>query len=386
MAKIDPNSAKDVIIFDYDLINTDPLSGLSNEQVETRLTSFGKNEIPEQKSNPYLKFMGYFTGPIAYLLELAAILSAVLAVKENNDHWIDFGILVFILIANACIGFFEEAKAESALDALKNTLALNTRCWRNGKLVTVEAALLVPGDIIALRLGDIVPADCKLLGIGVTGEQTDADLHIDQSALTGESLPVRKGKYDIAYSSSIVKQGQMLAVVTKTGINTYIGQAANLISITNDVGHFQKVIEAIGNFLVAITLVIVTIVFIVEITKNGKNFLDALSVIVVLTIAAIPVGLPTVMAVTMAVGANQLAKKQVIVKRLNAIEELASVPILCSDKTGTLTMNKLSFDKPHLEINPITQELFTENELLLNSFFASEPVKHFSNIRVPTIP
>ena len=323
--------------------------------------------------------MSYFGGPISYLLEISAILSAVLA-RTDPDHWIDFGILVFILIANACIGFFEEAKAESALDALKNTLALNTRAWRNGKLVTVEANLLVPGDVIALRLGDIVPADCRLLGIGVTGEITEGALQIDQSALTGESLPVAKGKGAIAYSSSTVKQGQMLGVVTKTGIHTYIGRAANLISITTEEGHFQKIIKVIGDFLVVITLVMVGIVFVDEIVRKKTDVLDALSKVVVLTIAAIPVGLPTVMSVTMAVGASQLAKKQVIVKRLTAIEELASVAVLCSDKTGTLTLNRLTFDKPFLTNKGNTSTDFvgtgipyTDEDLLLNSFMSSEP-------------
>jgi H+-transporting ATPase len=137
----------------------------------------------------------------------------------------------------------------------------------------------VPGDIIALRLGDIVPADCRLLGIGVTGEETDGDLHIDQSGLTGESLPVTKGKGQIAYSSSIVKQGAMLGVVTKTGIHTYIGAAANLIAITNDEGHFQKVITAIGNFLVVITVFLVIIVFIVEVAAKKKDPLNTLSMV-----------------------------------------------------------------------------------------------------------
>jgi H+-transporting ATPase len=182
-------------------------------------------------------------------LEAATILSAVF------QDWIDFGILVVVLIANACIGYFEEARAESALDALKNTLALKSRCWRNGKLVEVESSHLVPGDIISLRLGDIIPADCRLLGIGITGEIADAPLHIDQSGLTGESLPVEKQKGQTAYSSSIVKQGQMLGVVTKTGINTYIGRAANLISITTEEGHFQKIVNSIGNFLIIITCV-----------------------------------------------------------------------------------------------------------------------------------
>jgi H+-transporting ATPase len=284
------------------------------------------------------------------------------------------------LIANAVIGFHEEAKAESALDALKNTLALKTRAWRNGKLVEVEANLLVPGDVIALRLGDITPADCRLLGVGVTGEITEGTLQIDQAALTGESLPVSKGKGAIAFSSSIVKQGAMLAVVTKTGVNTYIGRAANLISITNEEGHFQKVIGVIGDFLVIISVVMAVIIFFVTMFVKGAGFTSALKQTVIITIAAIPVGLPTVMSVTMAVGAGQLAAKKVIVKRLTAIEELASVSILCSDKTGTLTMNKLTVDQPFLANKGNTSNDFvgtgiqySNDELLLNCFFSSEP-------------
>lgn len=240
------------------LLHTDTQQGLSDSDVAARLEKFGPNgiescfsllAISEKRTNPILKFLSYFGGAISFLLEVAALVSAVL------HDWVDFGILVFVLIVNAIIGFHEEMKAESALDALKNTLAPRCRCWRNGQLVEVDSVSLVPGDIIALRLGDIVPADIRLLGMGVTGEESEGSLQIDQSALTGESLPVKKGKNDIAYSSSIVKQGQMLGVVTKTGINTYIGRAANLISITVDEGHFQKVINQIGNFLIVITMV-----------------------------------------------------------------------------------------------------------------------------------
>ncbi|KAF9571289.1 hypothetical protein EC968_000785 [Mortierella alpina] len=348
------------------LLQTDPTHGLTTAEATARLERFGPNELAEVKRNPFLKFLGYFTGAIAYLIEVACIISAV--VKD----WLDFGIILGLLLVNACIGFIEESKAESALDALRQTLALKTRCWRDGHLVELDVAALVPGDVIVLRLGDIVPADGRLLGIGATGEATEGDLLIDQSALTGESLPVAKNKGKTVYSSSIVKQGQQMAVVTKTGGDTFIGRAANLISITTEEGHFQKIINRIGNFLILITVVLVLIIMIYQLVHfhgdpDGKGkFLTVLRKILVLTVAAIPVGLPTVMSVTMAVGAKQLAAKKVIVKRLTAVEEMASVSVLCSDKTGTLTLNELTFDEPYLTNN------YTSDDILLYSYLAAE--------------
>ncbi|KAJ1749898.1 hypothetical protein LPJ79_003335 [Coemansia sp. RSA 1821] len=351
------------------LLQTEPLKGLSEAEVAERTARFGKNEISEKKTNPILKFLSYFTGAIAYLIELAFILSGVV------EDWIDFGIIGGLLVINALIGFIEESKADAALDALKNTLALKSRVFRDGRLQEIESSELVPGDIVAVRLGDIIPADARLLGISVDGSEAEVNLQVDQSALTGESLPVEKKRGDTIYSSSICKQGQMLAVVTKTGANTFIGRAANLISITNEQGHFQKIVNQIGNFLVVITLTMVVVIFIylilrrkAEVDKLSKtDVFDVLRDVLVLTVAAIPVGLPTVMSVTMAVGAKQLAAKQVIVKRLTAVEEMASVSVLCSDKTGTLTLNKLTFDEPYLKPG------YTKEDLLLYSYLASEP-------------
>ncbi|KAF9158413.1 hypothetical protein DFQ26_007667 [Actinomortierella ambigua] len=347
------------------LLQTDPLKGLTTDEAKRRMETFGPNMLAEVKRNPILKFLSYFTGAIAYLIIIATIISGVV------QHWIDFGIMLALLLINALIGFIEESKAESALDALRNTLALKTRCWRDGQLVELDVADLVPGDIIVLRLGDIIPADGRLLGIGATGEATEGDLLIDQSALTGESLPVAKNKGKTVYSSSIVKQGQQMAVVTKTGGDTFIGRAANLISITTEEGHFQKVINRIGNFLILITVVLVLIIMIYQLVRyRGEargSFLHVLSRVLVLTVAAIPVGLPTVMSVTMAVGAKQLAAKKVIVKRLTAVEEMASVSVLCSDKTGTLTLNELTFDEPYLTNN------YTSDDILLYSYLAAEP-------------
>ncbi|KAL1919362.1 uncharacterized protein VTP21DRAFT_2055 [Calcarisporiella thermophila] len=345
-----------------ELLHTDPSKGLTSEEAAERLEKFGRNELAEKKTNPILKFLSFFTGAIAYLIEIACILAGV------TRDWPDFGIILALLFINAIIGFVEEAKAESALDALKQNLALKSKVWRDGNLEELDSALLVPGDVIVLRLGDIIPADARLLGIGVNGEPTEGDLHVDQSALTGESLPVTKNKGGTVYSSSVVKQGQQMAVVTKTGGNTFIGRAANLISITTEEGHFQKIINRIGNVLIVITVVLVLILlgYLLGITR-AQDPLGSIQKILVLTIAAIPVGLPTVMSVTMAFGAKQLAKKQVIVKRLTAVEEMASVSVLCSDKTGTLTMNELTFDEPYLCPG------FTSDDILLYSYLAAEP-------------
>ncbi|KAF9359215.1 hypothetical protein BGX34_008498 [Mortierella sp. NVP85] len=348
-----------------DLLRTNPLSGLSSEEASQRLRTYGPNELPEFERNRLLRFLSYFTGPIAFLIELACIISVI--VKD----WFNFAFILGLLILNAVIGYVEEERAESAVDALRHTLALKTRCWRDGSLRDLDTTLLVPGDVIVLRLGDIVPADVRLLGIGASGDETEGDLLVDQSSLTGESLAARKRKGENVYSSTIVKQGQQMAIVTKTGSKTYIGRAAQLIAKTRDEGHFQKIIGRIGNFLILFTLVLVILIIVFQFItfRNDPVRSDVLKIlgpVFILAVAAIPVGLPTVCAVTMAVGARGLAYKQVIVKRLAAVEEMSALSILCSDKTGTLTRNELTFDEPYL------CDGFSEDDLLLYSYLASE--------------
>lgn len=305
--------------------------GLSQEEASKRLTQYGPNEIKEEKTNPYLKFLSYFWGPIPWMIEVAVILSGVVG------HWPDFFIILLLLVSNAGVGFWEEHEAGNAITALKAKLSVKARVKRDGKWITPASRELVPGDVIRLRLGDVVPADARLL---------DGDpVEVDQSALTGESLPTERKSGEAVFSGSIVRQGEIGALVYATGANTYFGKTAQLVQAAHTVSHFQKAVLKIGNYLIILALVLVTVIIIVAIVR-GDPLLTTLQFALVLTVAAIPVAMPTVLSVTMAVGARLLAKKQAIVSKLVAIEELAGVDVLCADKTGTLTQNKLTLGDP----------------------------------------
>ena len=242
-----------------------------------------------------------------------------------------------LLLANAVVGFWEEFQAGNAIAALKATLALKARVKRSGTWSDVTARELVPGDLVRLRLGDIVPADALLL---------DGDaVEVDQSALTGESLPVSRKTGESVYSGSILKRGEIDAVVSATGKATYFGKTAQLVESAHTVSHFQKAVLKIGNYLIILAVVLVILIIGVAVFR-GDKFITTLQFALVLTVAAIPVAMPTVLSVTMAVGARLLARKQAIVSRLVAIEELAGMDVLCSDKTGTLTQNKLKLGEP----------------------------------------
>jgi H+-transporting ATPase len=305
--------------------------GLSQAEAKKRLIQYGPNEIEEKKTNMFLKFLSYFWGPIPWMIEAAVILSAV------ARHWPDFGIILVLLMANAMVGFFEEREAGNAIAALKANLAIKARVKRDGKWVTPAARELVPGDIIRLRLGDIVPADARLL----EGD----DIEVDQSALTGESLPITRKTGDAVFSGSIIRRGEIGALVYATGTNTYFGKTAQLVQEAHSVSHFQKAVLKIGNYLIVLAVALVVIIIAVAIYR-GDPILTTLQFALVLTVAAIPVAMPTVLSVTMAVGARLLAKKKAIVSKLVAIEELAGVDVLCADKTGTLTENKLTLGDP----------------------------------------
>ncbi len=324
--------------------------GLSQSEAQRRLDQYGPNEIEEKTANPFLKFLSYFWGPIPWMIEAAVILSAI------DGHWPDFFIILVLLVANAVVGFWEEHQAGNAIAALKARLANKARAKRDGKWVTPAARELVPGDIIRLRLGDIVPADVRLLA----GDP----IQVDQSALTGESLPVERKSGEAAYSGSIIRQGEVEALVYGTGANTYFGKTANLVQQSHTVSHFQRAVLKIGDYLIILAVVLVAVIIAVALFR-GDPILTTLQFALVLTVAAIPVAMPTVLSVTMAVGARLLATKEAIVTRLAAIEELAGVDVLCSDKTGTLTQNKLTLGEAFSVNNtPVDQ-------LILNAALAS---------------
>ena len=305
--------------------------GLTQAEATTRLKQYGPNEIEEKKTNAFLKLLSYFWGPIPWMIEVAVVLSGIVR------HWPDFFIILLLLVANATVAFWEERQAGNAIDALKARLAIKARVKRDGKWVTPPARELVPGDAIRLRLGDIVPADARLL----EGDE----ISVDQSALTGESLPATRKSGDAVFSGSIIRRGEIGALVYATGGKTYFGKTAELVETAVTVSHFQKAVLKIGNYLIMLALAMVAVIIGMGIYR-GNPILTTLQFALVLTVAAIPVAMPTVLSVTMAVGARLLAKKQAIVSKLVAIEELAGVDVLCADKTGTLTQNKLTLGDP----------------------------------------
>ncbi|MBF0252477.1 MAG: plasma-membrane proton-efflux P-type ATPase [Candidatus Omnitrophica bacterium] len=302
-------------------------TGLVTSAVNKRLEELGYNELVENKKNPLLKILGYFWGPIPFMLELAAILSGVI------KHWEDFWIIFVMLILNAVVGFVQEFKAGNAIELLKKKLAPNAKVLRDGMWVTKLARELVPGDVIRIRLGDVVPADVKII--------SDQRLQMDEAALTGESLPFEKKINDIVFSGTIVKQGETDAVVISTGMNTFFGKTAGLIDEEKMESHFQKAVVKIGEYLIALAVMVVLFIFLLALFRH-ESIVVTIQFALVLLVAAVPAALPSVLSITMAAGASALAKKDAIVSRLASVEELAGMDVLCSDKTGTITKNELT--------------------------------------------
>ncbi|KAJ9141105.1 hypothetical protein P3X46_031680 [Hevea brasiliensis] len=317
--------------------------GLTTDEGEKRLQIFGPNKLEEKKENKILKFLGFMWNPLSWVMESAAIMAIVLANGGGKPpDWQDFLGIIVLLVINSTISFIEENNAGNAAAALMAGLAPKTKVLRDGKWSEQDASILVPGDMISIKLGDIIPADARLM----EGDP----LKIDQSALTGESLPVTKHPGDEVFSGSTCKQGEIEAVVIATGVHTFFGKAAHLVDSTNNVGHFQKVLTAIGNFCICSIAVGMAIEIIIMYPIQHRNYREGIDNLLVLLIGGIPIAMPTVLSVTMAIGSHRLSQQGAITKRMTAIEEMAGMDVLCSDKTGTLTLNKLTVDKNLIEV------------------------------------
>lgn len=377
--------------------------GLTKAEHALRLAEYGPNKLPESGRNMFLVFLGYMWNPLSWAMEAAAIIAICL-----ND-WADFALIVGLLLMNSCISYIEEANADKAIKALAAALAPKAKALRDGQFETIDAIHLVPGDIIVIKFGDVVPADIKLLAESDDATQEETPMQVDQAALTGESLPVKKFAGDVAFSGSAIKQGERHALVYATGINTFFGRAAALINSTHNEANLQKIMTKIGGVCLITIMVWVTIELAVQFGHYrhncgaGEEACPTLTNMLVIIVGGIPIAMPTVLSVTLALGAATLAKEGAIVARMSAVEEMAGMDILCSDKTGTLTLNKLSIDtssilvvQPGMSIEDVVKygalstNIVTEEPIdmvLYNSYGKPEEMKKYKTIKfVPFNP
>lgn len=325
-------------------------TGLKAGDIQSRVEQYGYNEVPERKEKPLIRFMKKFWGLTAWMLELIIVISWIL------HRFADLAIVAGLLVLNALISFFEEQKASGAVAALRKNLQVNTRVLRDGIWKVISARELVPGDIVRLRQGDFVPADVKI----VTGE-----LAVDQSALTGESMTAEKKVDGVLYSGSIIRQGEANGVVILTGTRTYYGRTTELVQTARPKLHMEEVISRVVKVLVIIVGSLLAIALVVSLLR-GINLVEILPLMLVLLLSAVPVALPVMFTVSMAVGSMELARKGVLVTRLSASEDAATMNVLCVDKTGTITMNKLSITT----VIPLNG--FTADDTILHGALASQ--------------
>ncbi len=307
--------------------------GLTSQEAARRLTENGPNAIAEEHQNSILVFLSYFWAPIPWLIEIALVLSLIL------QHWPDVIIIALLLLLNGLVGFYEEHQAADTIAALKQSLAVRARALRDGGWEDVPVADLVVGDVVHVALGDIVPADIRIL--------KGADLLVDQSALTGESLPISGETGGELYSGSVLVHGHADAMVVAVGVDSLFGRTTALVQSAGTVSHFQRAVLRIGRILIYAALILVFLTTVVSLLR-GSSWLTAVEFGLVVIIASVPVAMPAVLSVTMAVGARKLAKERAVVSHLPAVEELGGIDVLCSDKTGTLTQNRISVGTPWL--------------------------------------
>ncbi len=323
-------------------------NGLSEKEASERLEKYGYNEIIGKQRNYYLLFLKKFYGSVQLLLWAIVAISLVL------KHYDDFYIILILLVFNALIGFFEEYRADRSVDALKAMLAKISTVKRSGKMTQLQSRLIVPGDIVHFKLGEIIPADLKLI---------DADmLQIDESILTGEALPVQKQKGALAYSGSTVKKGEGTGIVIGTGYNTFYGRTAKLVENAKPKSHLEAAIMNIVKYLVVGDIIVIAIMFAYGILEVHESIAILLPFLLVMFIASVPVALSAAFTVSMALGTEKLAKKSVLVTKLEAIEDTSNMNVICMDKTGTITKNEIS-------VKEIFSLKYKNNEVLQ---FASE--------------
>ncbi|MDD1777063.1 MAG: plasma-membrane proton-efflux P-type ATPase [Candidatus Helarchaeota archaeon] len=302
--------------------------GLTSEEVSRQRAKFGRNEIPEHHKNLFRLFIRRFWGISPWMLEITIILTGVMG------KFIEMFVILTLLIFNAILGFLQEEKANHVLSYLKQRIRPNARIKRNGTWIIIPAEEVVPGDVIRVRLGDVVPAD-----IAIKEGQVEAD----QSVLTGESLPVEKMIGDIIYSGSTVKRGESTGIITATGINTYFGRTVDLVQLAKPKLQMEVVTSKVARAMLIMVAGLLTIGIIFGLLK-GADIEDLIILTIILLIASIPIALPTVITVTTALGSLELSKNGVLVTRLDSIEDAALMNVLCADKTGTITQNRLTFE------------------------------------------
>jgi H+-transporting ATPase len=315
-------------------LDTDAQQGLSEEEASRRLEQHGRNTIEERRRSPVVKMLAHFWGPIPWMIELACVLAAV------AQRWENFCVILALLLINVGVSFWHEHKADRSIKALKERLAPTARVIRGGQRRKIDATELVPGDVVQVRIGDVIPADARLV--------EDAGLSVDESSLTGESLPVGKQEGETLYSGTAVKRGNGRAVVAATGSDTKFASTVKLVEAAGAESHFRKAVLRIGYFLIVFALVLIVATSVVSIFVRHDDPWMVVMFALGLMLAAIPAALPAVLSVTMSVGANRLARMKAVVSRLSAMDEMAGLDVLCADKTGTLTKNELKLGDPVL--------------------------------------
>jgi plasma-membrane proton-efflux P-type ATPase len=325
-------------------------TGLTGAEVDTRRKEYGYNEVADKKSHPLLKFLGKFWGVSAWMLEMIMVLSAL------TGKYSDLAVVSALLLVNAVLGFMQERRAAGVVETLKKRLQVSARVLRESGWQLVPARELVPGDIIRVRPGDIIPADVKLLS---------GALSIDQSALTGESKDASKAAAEVLSSGSVVRRGEGNAVVFLTGAKTYFGRTTQLVQEAHPKLHIEAVVAKVVSWLFVIVGALLGVVIVLSLIRHAA-LLEMVPLMLVLLMSAVPVALPVMFTVSMAVGAKELAKRGVLVTRLSATEDAATMDVLCVDKTGTITMNQLAVTG----VIPLQQA--TEADVLFAAALASQ--------------